>query len=243
MGSATPQLQGVDERPLSLPLLRSDAQWIGLGPPAWEGQFAFLSLDSMLISPGNALAASTQSDWARHPGQAALKLTHKMDPLIRADAHARASRFTKWASRACISAPGRPGRGSHPFSVLWSWPPGAHRPGCSGAGHAQLPGLSLGVPEPLLWQQVCPFPGARLLHMSSLHGWSMSLSWASRALYPFTRSFGSRSFTHSCRAGWESLLHFQSLQNQWALKEGGAPHMGGLCYRRPQRGGQGRGGD
>lgn len=91
--------------------------------------------------------------------------------------------------------------------------------------------LSLGVPSLFSGSRSVPSQVPRLLHMSSLHGWSMSLSWASRALYPFTRSFSSRSFTHSCRAGWESLLHFQSLGAMGAEGRRGSTH--GAAFAEP----------
>lgn len=101
--------------------------------------------------------------------------------------------------------------------------------------------LSLSVPSLFSGSRSVPSQVPLLLHTSSLRGWSVSLSCASRALYPSTRSFGSRSFTHSAvRAG--SRFCISRVWEQWALKEGGAPHMERPLLS-PQRSGQGRRGD
>lgn len=194
----------------------------------------------MLISPGNALAASLPKVTLGQAPRGTLKLTHKMDPLIRADVHVEPSGLLSGVTH-CISAPGRTGGGVIPFSVIRT--PGAHRPGCWRQAMLTF-NLSLRAPSPFSLAAGLSLPRC---YFSCTWVACMAGLCASSALYPSTRSLGSRSFKHSCRAGWESPMSWTSLcisrvWKQWALKEGGAPHMERPLLS-PRCGGQGCGGD
>lgn len=122
--------------------------------------------------------------------------------------------------------------------------PGAHRPGCWRQAVLTL-SLSLSAPSSSLWQWVCPCPGSTSPAREQLT-WLVrqSVLCPQRSL-PSTRSLGSRSFRHSCRAGWESPVSGRhSISRVWkqqALKEGGAPHMERPLLS-PRCSGRGRGG-
>lgn len=184
----------------------------------------------MLISPGNALAASLpRVTLGQAPRPGLLMLTHKMDPLIRADAHAEPSGLLSGVT-CCISAPGRPRVGG----VIHSLSCGPDARGSPAwlfeAGHAQLQPESQ-CAEPLLWQQVCPFPGATSPAHEQL-AWlvreSVLCLQGSLPLHPLLRQ---QELYTQCRAGWESLLHFQSLGAMGAEGRRGSTH--GAAFAEP----------